>query len=335
MKTHNSDILLSFVIPVYNVEAYLQECVDSILNQITEECEIVLVDDGSTDLSGELCRKYAEESSLIKFIHKKNGGLSSARNEGLSASVGKYITFVDSDDKLFPSCIADILHWIKTEDSDMCFLKAFKFYPDGTMKDLGEGIVRSQIKSQNREYAVNHMASRSKYPGSAWSKLYKREFLTANNLHFPYDRRYSEDLGFVRDCILCARSFDVLDISYYLYRQNRQGSITNNITSKNFNDLLLFISETSQKLTVNKKAIDSAGKAFMAFTVYEYSVLLYLYNFIPAEDKKTALSKLKEFKWILRYACNKKGLITLLLCSVFGIRFSSFLMKQYRRFVEK
>lgn len=335
MEICNTDVLLSIIIPVYNVEAYLSECVDSILHQATGECEIILVDDGSTDLSGELCRQYAENNISVKVFQKNNGGLSSARNAGMSVAVGKYITFIDSDDKIFPCSIEEILSWIKSEDADMCFLRAFKFYPDGTKKDLGEGIVKSQLYSQNRVDSIRHLASRAKYPGSAWAKLYKRDFLLNNNLYFPFDRRYSEDLGFIRDCILCARSFDALDIPYYLYRQNRQGSITNNVTSKNFNDLLRFIIESSEKLTNNKSANDSICESVMSFVAYEYSVLLYLYNFISKKEKKSALTELKKYKWTLKYSGNKKTALIQLVCCFFGIRFTSFLIKLYRKFVEK
>lgn len=335
METCKNDILLSFIIPVYNVEAYLQECVDSILYQMTDMCEIILIDDGSTDSSGDLCDQYTEKNSAVKVIHKENGGLSSARNTGLAFARGKYVAFIDSDDKIFSDSITDILLWIKYEGADVCFLQAVKFYSDGTQEDLGEDIVKVQLKSKNREEAIKHLASRPKYPGSAWAKLYKREFLISNTLHFPNDRRYSEDLGFIRDCILCANTFDVLEVPYYQYRQNRKGSITNKITSKNYYDLLRFITESTEKLTANKTHKDPVSKAAMAFVAYEYSVLLYVYASIPEEEKKEALFELKRFKWTLRYAGNKKVKSIAFACGLFGIRFTSFLLENYRKTVEK
>lgn len=93
--------LISVIVPIYNVEKYLQECLDSIINQTYKNLEIILVDDGSTDNSGIICNEYAKKDNRIKVIHKKNGGLSSARNAGMDeCSVGGYITFVDSDDWL-------------------------------------------------------------------------------------------------------------------------------------------------------------------------------------------------------------------------------------------
>ena len=103
---------ISFIIPVYNVEKYLNACVDSILDQITDDCEIILVDDGSADSSGTICDKYAEEDSRVKVVHQKNGGLAAARNTGLDYAQGEYVAFVDSDDYLAMQCIPEILNWI-------------------------------------------------------------------------------------------------------------------------------------------------------------------------------------------------------------------------------
>ena len=90
--------LISIIVPVYNVEEYLKECIDSIINQTYKRIEIILVDDGSTDKSGKICDDYAKIDKRIKVVHKENGGLSDARNVGISVSSGKYIAFVDSDD---------------------------------------------------------------------------------------------------------------------------------------------------------------------------------------------------------------------------------------------
>ena len=109
-----SNILLSVVIPVYNVEKYLQQCVDSIINQLTDECEIILVDDGSPDGSGKICDRYANKDSRINVIHQQNGGLAAARNTGLDYARGEYVAFVDS----FPmNAAGKILKYKMREDA--------------------------------------------------------------------------------------------------------------------------------------------------------------------------------------------------------------------------
>ena len=118
------ELLLSFIIPVYNVENYLRECVDSVLHAMTDMCELILVNDGSLDSSGDICTRYAENDRRVRVIQQKNGGLSAARNTGLSAASGRYVTFIDSDDKIYPESIVAILNWIVSSGADLCFLQA-------------------------------------------------------------------------------------------------------------------------------------------------------------------------------------------------------------------
>lgn len=324
-------VLLSFILPIYNVEVYLPECIDSILQQATNECEIVLVNDGSNDSSGSICDDYARNSQIVRVIHKENGGLSSARNEGLLAAQGKYITFVDSDDRLFAGCVDKILNWIKNENADICFLKAAKLYPNGEIQNLGENICRENIYLKDRETAIRHLATRPKYPGSAWSKLFRRDFLTSNDLHFPYDRRYSEDLGFIRDCIIAAEKFDSLPVFFYQYRQNREGSITHDITVKNFSDLFQFITDSVDKLTRDRKCNDSALRLVMGFVAYEYSILILHYYHIPQKERNSALERLNEYKWVLKYSQSKKTKLIKVMVAFLGIRNTSKLLNFYRR----
>ena len=285
MTNCDEKVLLSIVVPVYNVERYLEECVDSIYDQMTDACELVLVDDGSTDSSGVICDRYAQKTTNVKVIHQANGGLSAARNAGLSLVKSRYVTFVDADDKISLGSIPVILNWISTQGTDMCFLQCVKWYPDGTTVDMGECIQREAIRGKSPEEAIGHLASRPKYPGSACAKLYRTQFLLDNDLHFPNDRRYSEDLGFILDCMRCAHTFDLLSVSYYQYRQSRQGSITSRITYKNFSDLLQFVKESVEKLTENRRPKDLLSKYAMSFAAYEYSIAVWQYNFLSDDSQ--------------------------------------------------
>ena len=326
---------LSVIIPIYKTEIFLEDCVNSILSQSTEEIEIVLVDDGSPDNCPKMCDDIAKSNDNVLVVHKENGGLSSARNAGLAVATGKYVTFVDSDDLITSSSIRDVLNWINTDDADVCFLGAEKLFSDGRKSDLGESIDRDVIHSCTKEEAIAYLSTRPKYPGSAWSKLFKREFLVENDLHFPYDRRYSEDLGFILDCLRKAKKIDALNTHFYQYRQGREGSITNKVSIKNFNDLYRFIEESVPKLTNGKKPLDSVCKDLMSFVAYEYTVLLHLYRSIDKECKKDAIKKLKESKWTLRFANNKKTKLVYVFAMLFGLRITSFATHKYRRISQK
>lgn len=102
--------ILSFIIPVYNVEAYLKKCINSILEQSGADCEVILVDDGSTDGSGLICDDFSEKNTNVRVLHQKNSGHSVARNAGLKMAVGEYVSFIDSDDYIGQGCVKEILN---------------------------------------------------------------------------------------------------------------------------------------------------------------------------------------------------------------------------------
>ena len=118
--------LISVIVPVYNVEAYVAKCIESIQNQSYQHLEIILVDDGSTDDSGDICDQYAAYDDRIKVIHQENGGLSAARNTGIEAANGDYIGFVDSDDYIGLTVYEDMLHLLKENNLDIIEFTAFR-----------------------------------------------------------------------------------------------------------------------------------------------------------------------------------------------------------------
>lgn len=317
----DKNILLSIIVPVYNVQDYLRECVDSILCQITDEVECILVDDGSTDNSGKICEEYAKNTIHIKVVHKENGGLSSARNEGLKFAKGKYITFIDSDDRISKNCIKEIIEWTKNSDTDFCFMQTIKFYPSDETEDLGEKIYSKDFIGKNKEEICKALSKKPKYPGSACAKLYRKGFLEQYNLRFPKDRRYSEDLGFVLDCIRKAQSIEALDFPFYEYRQNRDGSITNKKTQKNFFDLSLFVKEALEG--VELKSLEKTENYLLSFVAYEYSILLWMFARVDFENEKEALDVLKRYRYVLKYGKARKIKIINWISKFVGIKNTS------------
>ena len=320
----DKNILLSIIVPVYNVQDYLGKCLDSILCQITDEIECILIDDGSTDNSGKICDEYNEKYSSIITIHKENGGLSSARNEGLKYAKGKYITFIDSDDRIAENSMQEIIKWSKESETDLCFMQTIKFYPNGETEDLGEKIRRRDFLDKEKEKICKILSKKPKYPGSAWGKLYKRGFLEKDGLVFPNDKRYSEDLGFVRDCIINAKTIEALDVPFYEYRQNRIGSITNIKKEKNFFDLLLFVQETVE--LVKARGNKEEDEYLLSFAAYEYSILLWMFTRIKFEEEENALSVLKTYRHLLKYNKSIKIRIINYIVKFIGIKNTSKLL---------
>jgi len=324
-----SNFILSVIVPVYNVENYIEECLESVLSQVNDSCEVILVDDGSTDLSGKICDKYAEKYRNVLVKHKSNGGLASARNEGLEIARGEYVAFVDSDDRVSKNGIKTLLTKLESISFDVCFMQCVKFYEDGSKVDLGDQIYEKDIINKSKEDILAFLSTRPKYPGSACTKVYRKAFLLDNGISFPKERRFSEDLGFVLDCIIKAESFNAIDAPYYEYRQNRKGSITSSFDKKKFDDLFLFIEETIEK--IKDENSDSEKKCALSFLAYEYAILLWQYSKINKAEKRFALEKLKKYRHVLREAKIPKTKFINALVKFFGIRLTSKILNAYMK----
>ncbi len=222
---------LSIVVPVYNVEKYLDRCVFSIRNQVFSDWELILVDDGSPDNCPDLCDAYAESDSRIRVIHKENGGLSSARNAGLCKAEGEYIGFVDSDDSIREDMYSIMIDMAERNGVDFVMADYKRIPKNGepylkslnireglyTKKDIEKEIYPSLIMSSNIDYGPLL---------SVWHCLYRNDFLKSNSLQFDDDVRWSEDNLFSSKAGYCAESFFYLKgEGLYNYYQN-EGTIT-------------------------------------------------------------------------------------------------------------
>lgn len=224
--------LVSVIIPIYNVIDYLEECLQSIINQTYENIEIILIDDGSTDGSEKLCDLYAKKDKRIKVIHQRNKGLPGARNSGLDVSNGKWILFVDADDWLVKNAIELVLDGID-ESTDIVLFelkKTIKFEENVYEKVKIRRILSSEdIKfllndSFNPMYKKKKSVSRDKV--SACSKIYNANFINKNKLFFYEDVKVHEDIPYAIKVYSKTQNVVYIDASIYRYRYNPM-SITN------------------------------------------------------------------------------------------------------------
>lgn len=220
--------MVSVIIPVYNVEKYLKRCVDSICNQTYKELEVLLVDDGSDDSSPEICEEYVKVDERISVIHKKNGGLSDARNIGVQHATGKFVYFCDSDDYIEPNLIEDCVKKMEEDKSDIVI---FDFYR------VQEGfltVCSANLPTDNAFSLENNPGLLLTSP-SACNKLFRMDFLKKNRISFPVGKLY-EDLGTIPKLYPVAQKISYLDTPYYYY-EIRSGSImTTGRYEKSFQD---------------------------------------------------------------------------------------------------
>ena len=324
----NEKILLSVIVPVYNVEDYIEECVDSIwCDGKYSDMQIILVDDGSKDGSAKKCDELAKRSN-IEVWHKQNGGLASARNYGFDKAKGKFIAFVDGDDKIESKTLRKILDYLGKNDTDVTFMNLTKFYPDGRLEDMGENIEKSQLNGAKSDI-IQYLSTRQKFPASACGKIYKREFLVKNKLSFPDDGRIAEDLGFALECISLAESYDKIEEPYYLYRQERENSITNSVSTKSFFGVSMFVSKyaTDQEFATK----NDYNRYLLGFVAYEYAILLWLYGFVEKSKKKSAKRILKDCCPVLKYSNTKRLKIIKLFVAIFGISMTSKILQRIKK----
>ncbi len=233
--------MVSVIVPIYNVEKYLAQCIESILHQDYSDLEIILVDDGSPDNCGLICDEYAEKDSRIRVIHKTNGGLSDARNAGIDICTGEYITCVDSDDLVGRTYISRMLGLI-TKEVDMVVCAPLLFFDEKELEHISNGDAGAPDVFSTVE-ALRELLNQRGYDfePSAWGKLYRRE-LFGDDLRFPFGKYY-EDLAVTYRLVDRARKIVRTKEKLYYYRQ-RNTSILNS----KFNEKKLSILEIADEM---------------------------------------------------------------------------------------
>lgn len=216
----------SIILPIYNVASYLGRCIQSILAQDFTDYEVILVDDGSTDGSGHICDSYAAQHNHIRVVHKKNGGLSSARNAGMEIAQGEYIWWVDSDDWVDKQALFVLYSAIKEGQPDIAKFNHIRVTNTENVvlssAAPGNYMQRDGIDTLLKQAFIET----SKYVLSAWSHVYKREFLRQKGLYFVSEREIgSEDYLFSLQAMLVASSIVVLKDALYYY-ELRIGSLS-------------------------------------------------------------------------------------------------------------
>lgn len=214
--------LVSIIVPVYNVESYLPQCIESILAQTYENLEIILVDDGSADSSGRICEEYADRDTRIQTIHNPNEGLAAARNQGLEVARGVYCSFVDSDDYIARDCIAYLYDMAIENNAQIAVCGYQKVYGGGSGNVLAENVLgRSKKKKAVGVYDTFSALSALLYQGgiiaSAWGRLFRRKLFS--EIRFPKGRQH-EDVAVMYQLFDRAEKIVVGSEKKYFYLQN-------------------------------------------------------------------------------------------------------------------
>lgn len=315
----------SIIVPIYKVERYLRQCVDTLLDQDFADYEVVLVDDGSPDTCPAICDEYATKDSRIRVVHKPNGGLSDARNAGIAVAKGRYITFVDSDDFWRGS---DVLSGVRRviEDNDYpdVVVSDFIKYFEQTDKYLDPSIIcaaelNARPKQEMLEYLYYDQAD---LKISAWQKFVKRELL-ADTL---FEKGLlSEDIDWTLKLYPKVRSICVYPKPYYCYRQQREGSISNSISARSFDNLMYIIDKWSNE--VPKLDIPDAEKEiYLGYLAYQLSICMSFYFKLKDYSKADFLKRIKSYRYLFSLPHNRKTAKVYKLIRTVGIKKAAILL---------
>ena len=230
---------LSIVIPVYNVENYIPQCLESILSQSFKDLEIICVNDGSTDNSLSVLQDYKAKYGRIIIIDKKNEGSGIARNAGLSIAKGEYVYYVDGDDWIEDNALEKIIVKADKLNTDILIFGGLSYY-EGKGKNGGYSANKLPKKYLDKVFSAKEIKKDIfKFPSTAWTKLYKRDFLVKNNIKFQDIKAGQDQLPFFHSMIKAER-IALLPENIYCYRKNRKGAVTSVKKKKSFSPIYVF-----------------------------------------------------------------------------------------------
>lgn len=300
--------LVSVIVPVYKVEAYLCQCVDSILGQTYRDLEVILVDDGSPDGCPDICDNYALQDSRVKVIHKVNGGLSDARNVGLEVACGEYVMFVDSDDYWAgPEVVSELVNEFGNNGKEWDFLIFhFKNYYQRIDKMVEGKLFPEFSYHWKKDEKIISLISCALFPMSAWSKLIRRDFLIRNNIRFIKGIT-GEDTPWFFELLEKCRDFGCMNCFAYVYRRQVGSSITSmgSYSDRKFIISLNLLRSGIQKVKDSDDRIE-LKQAYFSYYAYFYFILLGRFRSISGQKRQETKKLLKSYSWLLNYRLHPK-----------------------------
>ena len=302
--------LISIIVPVYNVETYLAKCVDSILAQTYTNLEIFLVNDGSSDCCGKLCDEYAKEDKRIKVIHKKNGGLSDARNVAIDVTTGEFITFIDSDDYVTDDYIMTLYSLIEKYECKVS-IALYNTFVEGSKPKVVNRVYREDCQTNIK--AIEEMFYQEKYDTASWAKLYHSS-LFATGIRYPKGIVY-EDLATTYLLIFQSDKVAFCNRRIYNYVLRRDSIEGSSFSSKKMDSAL-------KVCELMESHLDILGKVMQAYQCRMMSFFFHLLLKMPDgyEQRNMLYKRIKAIRWSV--LCNsrarKKARVASLL-SYFGL----------------
>lgn len=282
-------MLLSVVMPVYNAEKWLEACLDSVLAAGVGDCEILLVDDGSTDESPAIEDEYARRFSQIRVLRQENAGPSAARNAGLRASRGDFVAFLDSDDRVIPEAFGKTVSLLSAHEADFWVSDFFRVADNGAVLDRIEQIAPCADPAFGSEVLRRYLTS-GDCVWNVWRCVFRRRFLEENGLRFREGFHCGEDLEFMVRALTATERIAFFHNPYYCYRVNYGATLTRRYTAERVRQLMEMLQSAGRRLDGDAGETAAALRRMLA---REYLLNLSLYAECPRAQRREALGYLR------------------------------------------
>ncbi|MFI2858758.1 glycosyltransferase family 2 protein [Paenibacillus sp. JSM ZJ436] len=316
----------SIIIPVYNVEGYLRECIESILIQDFSDFEIILVNDGSTDGSKAICIEYAQcYPERVRLIDKENGGLSDARNAGMKKATGEYLIFVDSDDYITNSSLKLFYKELTIRKeaklvTDILITRFIQVYYDGSVKYMDENISMQEINNCSKNVIVDYIFKHSRNTWPAQRYIVNKSFVEEYDLEFKKGYLH-EDVDWTMKLFLYAEQFFCVEHYWYAHRIDRSGSITSKPNVKRVLDVIDIVKDNISDQNFNSLNSNSKVIMFRRLVNSLYSSIS-MYHLFDEIDKKIIVENLDLNIAIFKYTSQVKHKMFYIVSKIFGVKLS-------------
>lgn len=313
----------SVILPIYKVEKYLHECVDSILGQTYTDFEVILVDDGSPDSCPQICDEYAAKDARVKVIHQNNAGIACARNAGIAAAKGNYVICIDSDDYLIDenalSAIAE-----KTESNpDVVMFGYRKLFESD--KSWGEPVCPTLSSGLSTAQSLKELLSNGSYIATAWTKAVRREVLVCKNIMFKPGMVSGEDVDWYLNLLCSIDKFECLQKACIAYRQ-RPDSISHNPRIQSLTDFIWILEEWPKYFDERNISSELKNSLLNAMAYYWANVMV-LYSTFDTTEAKPYKNRLKVLGYLNKYAITSRAISMKKFYNTFGFDMTILLLK--------
>ena len=316
--------LFSVIVPIYKVEAYLERCINSILSQTFKNFELILVDDGSPDTCPKLCDRLSKSDRRSSVIHKKNGGLSSARNAGIAKASGDYLIFVDSDDEIKNTdAFENIANRINKFQEDVIQYVCEDYYLDKKFSIVSRGNFNLNIFNQgSKELTISYLSDHKMIPSAAWNICVKKKIVDTYNILFPLNV-VGEDYVWILKVLYYCKSIGAVNNAVYRYYRGVPGSITTHIKVSGLWGMNLAFDFWRSKSDWPIGIVNHMS--------YVYLILLNAYALLSKENKQNVYEMVKNNQIVLKKASCFKYKVLYVFCQLFGFEILANLINFVKR----